>query len=615
MYVDLDNESPLVVDYLTSPDKTQEIAERYGLKSGTALKERVKKEKNFEFVELSSSTVARDLASESKHARMFYRLVGNKPNVVTQKLYDLFLSEEYMVDAYRERGLTPDEIAEELDFPFLDGKQIARRVEKLHLKHKEGTMSDIAKRNWKDKDSRLEKTRTSNLNKWGVPYTTQSEEMKSKTRQTMLSRYGVEHALQVDEFKKKARDTNLDRYGVEHASQSISLRARNVSWHETKYVKSSEEALELLAPDEKGVSVKLLELLRSLVDSGEYENFTFDIISNDVLGLNKWYFHNLPYNVEIDGKLIVSNYRGEQNEVVDYILGLVDTPVKRDGFYESMGGKQLDIYLPEYNFAIEFNGTFWHATDGDRLPSAKPSSYHAEKTRLARQAGINLIHIWEYDWKNPVKREVIKSQIKYHLNKSETQYYARKLVVKAVEAKGERVFLNNNHIQGYVASSEKYGLYDGDELISLMTFGKRRFDNNEGWELLRFATKLDTYVAGGASRLLKHFARNHPGDTLISYANNDFAYSGSKSLYSNLGFKYVKTTVPGYKWANTRGDVVSRYKVQVHKLKAFSNGEISEPFPYASKDFSDEDTETTYMTRNWYYKVYDAGNDLYRKVL
>lgn len=616
MYINLDNEEPMVVDYLTSTDKVVDIAQRYGLKSATALKERVKKVKKFNFVELTSPDVARQLSRESQHASMFYRLVGNRPNLVTQTLYELFLSEDYMKDTYYERGMTPEEIANEVNFPFLDKDQVARRVEKLHLTHKKGTQSEIAKRLWSNKEERLERTRKTNMDKWGVPYTTQTENMKSRTKQTMLERYGVEHALQVKEFSDKAKNTTQERYGVEHISLSHDYRAGRVDWHETKYVHSAKEALELMEPDEDGVSVGLLNLLRLLVDKGDYEFFTLNTIADEVLGLNRWYFTNPPYRVEIDGTLIVTNRRGEQGEVADFIASLIGEEFEQDKFYPFMNRQQLDIFVPSHKFAVEFNGTYWHSNEGRGITKAdKTPEYHANKTRMARDSGITLMHIWEYDWKKPNKQAIIKSQIKYHLNRIDQRLYARNLEVRAVGSKEERSFLELNHIQGYVASSEKYGLYDGNTLVALMTFGKRRFDSEQGWELLRFATLLNTSVAGGASKLLSHFAKQHKGDKLLSYANNDFAYTGDKSLYSNLGFTYVRTTVPGYRWVNTQGDIVSRYKVQVHKLKAFTAGEMTEPFPGALPDFSDTDTESTYMVRNWYYKVYDAGNDVYERNL
>ena len=54
--------------------------------------------------------------------------------------------------------------------------------------------------------------------------------------------------------------------------------------------------------------------------------------------------------------------------------------------------KELDIYLPEIGFAVEYNGDYWH--------SKKPVGYHRAKTAGCESRGIKLIHIWESDWKS-----------------------------------------------------------------------------------------------------------------------------------------------------------------------------------------------------------------------
>jgi hypothetical protein len=54
---------------------------------------------------------------------------------------------------------------------------------------------------------------------------------------------------------------------------------------------------------------------------------------------------------------------------------------------------ELDIYLPEKNLAIEFDGLFWHNSNN------KFKNYHLKKTLLCEKQGIQLIHIFEYEWK------------------------------------------------------------------------------------------------------------------------------------------------------------------------------------------------------------------------
>lgn len=112
------------------------------------------------------------------------------------------------------------------------------------------------------------------------------------------------------------------------------------------------------------------------------------------------------------------------------------------------------------------------------------------------------------------------------------KYRASKLELKEVSKSLEREFLDKYHYQGFVGSLFCYGLFDEDELIELMSFGKPRYNKNFDWELLRLCTKADCQVYGGASRLLKHFREENPG-SIVSYCN-ETKFTGN--VYEALGF-------------------------------------------------------------------------------
>lgn len=54
--------------------------------------------------------------------------------------------------------------------------------------------------------------------------------------------------------------------------------------------------------------------------------------------------------------------------------------------------KELDIYLPDYNTAIEFNGTWFHS-----MEAGCDKNYHLNKSILCRNKGIRLMHIYEFE--------------------------------------------------------------------------------------------------------------------------------------------------------------------------------------------------------------------------
>lgn len=67
---------------------------------------------------------------------------------------------------------------------------------------------------------------------------------------------------------------------------------------------------------------------------------------------------------------------------------------------------ELDIYLPELNKAIEFNGLHWHYSDRLFVPGK-----HGNKSNLCKEKGIKLLHIREDLWiknKDKMKEVIIK---------------------------------------------------------------------------------------------------------------------------------------------------------------------------------------------------------------
>lgn len=199
---------------------------------------------------------------------------------------------------------------------------------------------------------------------------------------------------------------------------------------------------------------------------------------------------------------------------------------------------ELDIYLPDKNIAIEYDGLYWHCELN------KDKYYHLNKTIQCENKGIRLIHIFEDEWL--YKQNVWKSMLNNLLGKNNIRIFARKCLIKEVSGNESRIFLDENHLQGYCNSTYRYGLYYNDKLVSLMTFGKTRHfigNSSNQYELLRFCNKLNTTVVGGASKLLKHFIKEINPLSIVSYADRRWS---NGYLYEKLGFKKYNISPPNY---------------------------------------------------------------------
>ena len=234
-----------------------------------------------------------------------------------------------------------------------------------------------------------------------------------------------------------------------------------------------------------------------------------------------------------------NNISNGETEIADFI--------KSSGFEVRLrdrtileGGKEIDIFIPEKNLGIEYDGLMWHS---DRF---KDRNYHLRKTEECSRKGIRLIHIFEDEWMT--RKETVKSMLLNSLGMTETRIFARKCVVKEIDGRTAGKFIEENHIQGRAASSVNLGLFHDGEMVAVMTFGKPRLsmghkERKYDYELIRFCSRRGVSVVGGAGKLLSHFIREYSPASILSYCDRRW---GTGNMYEKLGFELDHVSKPNY---------------------------------------------------------------------
>ncbi len=195
---------------------------------------------------------------------------------------------------------------------------------------------------------------------------------------------------------------------------------------------------------------------------------------------------------------------------------------------------ELDILIPEYKLAIEYCGLYWHSEQ-----QGKDRHYHKNKWKLCKEEGIQLLTIYEDEWKT--HKIQVKQKILSLLGMDSRQkVYARKCEIVYVDKKQKRDFFNNNHIQGNGPSSINIGLKYNNELIAVMGFIKQK----SVFYLNRYAT--NSQVAGGFSKLLSHFQKKYKWSVIVSFA--DLRWSVG-NLYKQNNWKLDKILPPDYSYS------------------------------------------------------------------
>lgn len=285
------------------------------------------------------------------------------------------------------------------------------------------------------------------------------------------------------------------------------------------------------------------------------------------------------------------NISKEETGVLEYVESLNHRAVQS---FKYDGKKEIDIFISDRNLGIEYNGVFWHSTDDFRkIPEYKKK--HLDKTIECEERGWHLLHIFSSEWKNPILNDIWKSIISTKLGHN-LKIYARQCSIKSISSEICNKFLDINHLQGRDHASVRYGLYHNDELISVMTFCKTRFNKNYEWELSRFCNKKYTNVIGGASRLFKMFTKNYFPKSIITYANRRYSKG---NLYDKLGFKKITSTPPNYFYFQKEMNLLSRMNFQKHRLKNIL------------PNFDETLSEYENMLNNKYRILFDCGNLTY----
>lgn len=429
-----------------------------------------------------------------------------------------------------------------------------------------------------NKDEMISRIKKSNQSKFNVDYYPQHKDFVKKQKETKLNNFGDEnynnHQKSLKTKLTKYGDQNyvnnqkyvktcLERYGVDNYSKSNIYKEKIISSYKELYPNIifndiKKDTVDVVCPKCNQVT----ELTKQLLYERSKRNYVICTECNPI-GI----FNRSAYEDEICDFLKVNG--------VNYINN------------QKIKGKntEIDIYLPNFKIGIEVNGVYWH----NELYKSK--NYHLQKTIDCNDNDISLIHIFEDEW--VYKKDIVKSIISSKLGLTTNRVFARKCVVKEIDSKSSKKFLEDNHIQGNVNSKVKLGLFYDNRMVSVMTFSRGRIimsGKKTEWELNRFCNLLGYNVIGGASKLLKYFVNTYKPTITVSYSDIRIFDGG---MYDKLGFEKKTQSKPNY-WYVIQNMRKHRFKFRKSML--------------VKEGFDKNLTEQKIMFNRKIYRIYDCGN-------
>lgn len=273
-----------------------------------------------------------------------------------------------------------------------------------------------------------------------------------------------------------------------------------------------------------------------------------------------------------------------EKEVTDWLKSIYSYEIQ-ENTRSVISPKELDVYIPGKNFAIEYNGLYWHS--GERIDK----NSHLEKTKRCAEKDIKLFHIFSDEWE--YKKDIVKSMIQHRLNRTPWNVFARKCVVKQIDKKQGAEFFERCHISGDNRASIYFGLFYKDKIQACLSLKKpiqKKYKNSI--EIARFATELFTTVPGGFSKLLKaaeQYAKENSFESILTYADTRF---GTGQVYEKNNFSYIGNTPIDY-WYTDGNKRQFRFKYRA------SNGL----------------SEKQVIEQAGVWPVYGCGSRIYIKVL
>lgn len=378
-----------------------------------------------------------------------------------------------------------------------------------------------------------------------------------KREETIMSKYGVKNISQVQEIReKKAQSFRKNKFdGYELVKDLTSIKKWSDAFYRENNRRPTPKEFALVVGD------KDVERLRELIHKMNGDDFF------------SWRESSLELFFEEQIKDLGLRYERNNRSVI--------------------GPLEIDFWFPDQKIGIEINDVASHNSDTPLVNgwSIKPINYHQEKSLKGIDMGIRLIHLYEWELYDKKVMNYIRRILTSHRN----TIPARKCDVREISKKMANSFIEKNHLQGKCIGNDiNLGLFYGNRIVSVMTFGKPRHSKSYNWELLRYCSEEN--VIGGASKIFKAFIdRIERGETILSFQDLD-KFSGD--LYDKLGFKYIETTKPSYVWVKGN-DIFTRYSWYVILKKGVDN--------VLGTSYGKGKDNVELMIKEGYVRLYNSG--------
>lgn len=445
------------------------------------------------------------------------------------------------------------------------------------------------------KQSWIKTTTENNRLNYDVDWTNTLHSKKEKTEKTNLAKYGVKNVFQIPEQIELARKNsqNVDFIAARLAALPVAIRASFRAAH-------PESPPEFIDAYERNDNGKMKTYILHVVAVLEEHNITprRSTIAY-FLKISVSLCSRVLKSVDLFDTFCKLNTSEKQEELTQYICSILDSDevVMTNCRSVLPSTKELDVYIPRLKFGVEFDGLHWH---NDTMK--EDTNFHFNKKLEAESQGIRLFTVWENEWDDFQKREIICSMIAHRLGKTSRKIHARQCDIVKVGRDEAKNFFEQNHINGTLSHYKVcYGLKFQGELIYCVGFVSPRLgkEYDPDWELGRVASKIQTACSGALSKILREFERNHDPKCIVTSQHRRF--SDATSTYVGE-FAFVgRSTKPVAYYFSFRDHTPRNWR-------SFVKEKLKRMFP----EYNNEPMDSFLRSRG-YFCYWDSGINIFIK--
>lgn len=359
-------------------------------------------------------------------------------------------------------------------------------------------------------EARLQKTIVTNLEKYGVEHSFQSEAIKKKIIKSIEERYGVKNPMQNKEIKKRAQKTNIKKFGAKSPAQSPEVL-------------------------DKIIATKAERGLISLLEDGRTINRA--CLDADIPPAN-------AYRLVRDGAIMrkeirdyIEQYNGRGNHLEKFFSDKLNLDIYNKVFDQKLY-PQLN-YKPDFklsdSIAINVDGLYWHSD-----ANGVDKNYHFNLRKDFEDLGLKIFQFREDEVYGKI--EIIKSMLNNALGMSQV-IYARKTKLQKISPEESRAFFSKNHLMG-AYNAPTYALILNDEIVMAVSYKVY----SDKLKIERLCSKAGVTVVGGASKIFARIRSEAPKLPIHYWA--DLRY-GTGNYLKKLGFHKERETL-GFKWTDKK---------------------------------------------------------------